>query len=175
LYLDEMEYWLLAERSVRVSKSTISRVLKRNGWTRKEIRRISCQRSEELRQLYRDEMAQFIADDLVFLDESIFNEKTGWRTKAYAPVGREARYHEDIRRGDTWSICAAMTLDGWLPCTAYKQGYFKADHFYEWITVHLLPTLDRLSVRPRVIVLDNVSIHRADEIRAAIKGAGHLL
>jgi hypothetical protein len=68
-----------------------------------------------------------------------------------------------------------MTLDGWLPYTAYKQGYFKADHFYEWITMHLLLTLDRLSVHPWVIVLDNVSIHRADEIRAAIKGAGHLL
>jgi len=31
-----------------------------------------------LRQLYHDEMSQFAAENLIFLDESIFNEKTGW-------------------------------------------------------------------------------------------------
>jgi hypothetical protein len=35
-------------------------------------------------------MLQFAANDLVFLDESIFNEKTGWRFQAYAPIGDEA-------------------------------------------------------------------------------------
>ena len=40
---DEMVYWLWDERGpgALVSRSTVSRVLKRNKWTRKEIRRIS--------------------------------------------------------------------------------------------------------------------------------------
>jgi hypothetical protein len=27
----------------------------------------------------------------------------------------------DINRGKTWSICAAMTLDGYLPCTGMED------------------------------------------------------
>jgi hypothetical protein len=137
-YQDEMVYWLWYERGVLVSQSTISRVLKHNGWSRKELRRISLGRSEELCQAYRDEMRHFVADDLVFLDESIFNEKTGWRHQAYTPIGSEARYEADLTRGRTWSICAAMTLDGWLSCTG--MYYNKAD-FLNWLINDLLPTI----------------------------------
>lgn len=100
---DEMIYWLFNERGVLVSQPTISRLLRRRGWNRKEMKRISLDRSEELRRSYLDVIRQFAADDLVFLDESIFNEKTGWRHYAYAPIGDEARYEADIRRGKTWN------------------------------------------------------------------------
>jgi hypothetical protein len=65
-----MACWLEYECGVRVSQSTISRLSKRS---KKEVRRIS------LRVERRDEeISRFLADDLVFLDEFIFNEKTGW-------------------------------------------------------------------------------------------------
>ena len=35
-------------------------------------------------------MQQFVAKDIEFLDESIFNKKTGWRHRAYAPIEHEA-------------------------------------------------------------------------------------
>jgi hypothetical protein len=41
-------------------------------------------------------MLQFAADDLVFLDESIFYEKTDWRFQAYALISDEARYEADV-------------------------------------------------------------------------------
>ncbi|KAK7178243.1 hypothetical protein PSPO01_15711 [Paraphaeosphaeria sporulosa] len=44
-------------------------------------------------------MAQYTQEDLCFIDEAIFNEKSGWRNKAYAPVGVDCRYSQDIRRG----------------------------------------------------------------------------
>ena len=55
-------------------------------------------RSETLRRAYLDEIRRFVAEDLIFLDESIFNEKTGRRHHVYAPIGDEARYDADIRR-----------------------------------------------------------------------------
>jgi len=61
----------------------------------------SSSRNKELRELYRSNIRRFSADDLVFLDESIFNEKTGWRHHAYAPISHKARWAQDIRRGDT--------------------------------------------------------------------------
>ena len=56
------------------------------------------------------EISCFLADDLVFPDESIFNEKTGWRHMPYAPIGHETRYSASVWRGQNWSI---MTLEGW--------------------------------------------------------------
>jgi hypothetical protein len=70
-------------------------------------------------------MRRYTAEDLVFLDESIFNEKTGWRHYAYALIGYEARYTQEIKRGDTYAILPAYTVNyGYLPCTSIKKGYY---------------------------------------------------
>jgi len=169
-----MVYWLFYEHGVNVHRSTVSRLLKKKGWTKKEVRRISLARSEPLRQLYREEMLRFTADDMVFLDESIFNEKTGWRHQAYAPIGEEARYNADVQRGKTWSIIAAMTLNGWLPCTGVKVGYYNADSFYSWLVNELLPTLCQ-SGRIMVVVMDNLGIHTSERVIQAIQAEGHIV
>jgi transposase len=51
---DEIVYWLWMEREVLVSQSTVSRLLKRRKWTRKELRRISLARCEDLRAGYKE-------------------------------------------------------------------------------------------------------------------------
>jgi len=67
-------------------------MLKRNNWTRKEARWLLLAASQSLRQHYLKDVGRFNAEDLVFLDESIFNKKTSWRHQAYAPIGHKARY-----------------------------------------------------------------------------------
>ena len=73
----EMRTWLLLERDIIVSQSAISRTIKRNGWTRKKLKLTAQGRSEALHDTWRTEMRQYTADQLVFLDESIFKEQTG--------------------------------------------------------------------------------------------------
>ena len=131
---DEMRQWLFNERGVICSQPTISRLIKRNNWSRKMLERVSASRNEELRQQYRELMLDIDSSRLIFLDESIFNEKTGWRSRGYAPIGEEARYFGNIRRGDTWAIIAAMSRDDWLPCTSLKKGYYSKLEFKDWIT-----------------------------------------
>ena len=121
-------------------------------------------------------MSQFAAENLVFLDESIFNEKTGWRYWAYAPIGEEARYHADVRRGAIWSIVAAMTVNGWLSCTGIKQGYYNKKQFLEWLQNELLATLQQVyRGKSLVIVLDNCSVHVDPRVEQMIEAAGHLI
>ncbi|KAF1942389.1 hypothetical protein EJ02DRAFT_303682, partial [Clathrospora elynae] len=65
----------------------------------------------------------YMQEDMVFLDESIFNEKTSWRHKAYGLVGNVSCYMQDISRGLTQAILLAYTAKyGYLPCTGIKQG-----------------------------------------------------
>jgi len=172
---EEIIFWLWCERGVLVYQSTVSRMLKRRKWTQKELRRISLGRSDELRQRWKEEIRQFAAEDLVFFDESIFNEKTGWRYRAYGPIGQDIRYPADVQRGRIWSICAAMTIEGWLPCTGVKEGYFQTPDLLNWLQSMLLPALRRENDRPRVVVLDNNSTHIDEVIVNAIEAEGHLV
>ena len=176
MYQDEIVEWLLEERDVTVCQSTVSNILRRNNWTRKSLYLISNRRNERLRHAYIQEMADYAADDLIFIDESLFNEKTGWRSKAYAPIGHPARYKTDISRGKTYSILPALDIDGYLPCTGIKEGYFNRDDLLEWIQDLLLPAISqKYGPRPMVIVLDNCSTHVSDDVVRLIENAGHIV
>jgi transposase len=158
------------------SLSTIGKYLKDNNWSRRTMLPFCIARNEQLRESYRNGMRRFAADDLVFLDESIFNEKTGWRHHAYAPVGHEARYAQDLKRGDTWAILPAYTHRGYLPCTGIKEGYYSREEFVVWIEERLIPTLRATyGGKPMVIILDNVSIHTNHEITEILERAGYIV
>jgi len=74
-------------------------------------------------------MQDITAKQMVFLDESIFKQQTSWRSMAYGPIGSPARYSNEMTRGDTWSILPAYTVDGYLPCTSIRKGFFNRDAF----------------------------------------------
>jgi hypothetical protein len=86
---------------ILIGVTTISNYLRKTGWTKKSLKLVSRAHSKALRKAYLYEIQSYSADDLIFLDESIFNEKTGWRPRARAPIGDEARYSADINRGAT--------------------------------------------------------------------------
>ena len=83
------------------------------------------QPSQLLRDAWQEKIHQYSAKQLVVIDESLFKLRSGRRAFAYAPIGEPARYHDDMRRGDTQSIFPAYTVDGYLPCTG-KTFLFNA-------------------------------------------------
>ncbi|KAF1977289.1 hypothetical protein BU23DRAFT_453426, partial [Bimuria novae-zelandiae CBS 107.79] len=97
--------------------------------TKRALRLFSIGRNDDLREAYRQSIRRFTQEDLVFLNKSIFNEKTGWRHKAYRPVGSTSRYTQDITRGKTWAILLAYTINSYLPCTGIKEGYYNYEEF----------------------------------------------
>ena len=61
------------------------------------------------------------AEQLVFIDESLFNEITGWRHYAYILVGDSARYHASCTRGHFWSVLPTFIIDRYF-CVGVKKG-----------------------------------------------------
>jgi hypothetical protein len=96
---------------------------------------------------------------MVFLDETLFNEVTGWRLMAWAPIGRDGRYTGDRKRGHIWSILAAYATTGYLPYYVAKEGYFNTESFHKWIVEDLLPYCNLFPGPRSVIILDNASSH----------------
>ena len=94
-----MQWFLLEELDIIVSQPTISRVLRQRRWSRKIAQRIGINRNNELRAQWHADLLRVTAEQLVFIDESMFNESTGWRRYAWAPIGQAARYRGSRTRG----------------------------------------------------------------------------
>ena len=174
LYQDELAEHIEQEWGLSASQATVSRVLKKEGINRKKAERMGPQ-SEVLRTSWRVDMLQFTVNQLVFIDESLFKLQTGWRVMAYAPIGHPARWCDDIRRGRTHAVLPAYTIDGYLPCTGYRQGYYDLNAFMEWVVNHLLPHCNAFPGPRSVICLDNCSTHVNLIIRQIIEARGCLI
>jgi transposase len=68
-----------------------------------------------------------------------------------------------------------MTLDGYLPCTGIKKGYFDASEFTEWLQTNFIPAINATERFPMIVILYNVGIHTGPEVREIIENAGHLI
>ena len=174
LFQNELARYLEEEWEICVTRSTICRALKEANISRKRGQRVGPQ-SDELRVAWQAFASQVKAEQLVFIDESLFKLQTMWRSMAYAPIGEAARYRGDMRRGDTYSILPAYTTEGYLPCTGVKKGYYDTDDIIEWIVTRLLPLCNEYPGERSVIVLDNCSAHVDPRIIQAIEEKGCLI
>jgi transposase len=130
---------------------------------------------QQLRNDYLASMAGILAHQMVFLDETIFNEVTGWRLMAWAPIGQDGRYSGDRTRGHTWSILAAYATTGYFPCYAVREGYYNVEAFHTWLVEELLPLCNPFPGPNSVIILDNASSHCNPIIAEAIHARGCLV
>ena len=100
-----MAEFLFEEWDIRVHRSIVSRLLKEYRISHKQAQHFSNNQSQILRNAWIAFAADVTAEQLIFLDESLFKAQICWRSMAYAPIGDPARWQDDIRRGDTWSWC----------------------------------------------------------------------
>ena len=120
------------------------------------------ERDEEARAAWRAAAAQLDPQQLVFVDESgttiALTRLYGWAPHDQRATGSVPRNH-----GKNTTLVAALTANGlhepWL-----IEGAMDTDSFLWYITEQLAPTL-----RPgQIVVLDNLSVHKAASIRQAI-------
>ena len=83
-----MQDFLFDEFDLQVSVATISRALLRARWSRKAVKARAAERNHELCNMWIGRQATWRASQLVFLDESACNERTGDRKFGWAPIGR---------------------------------------------------------------------------------------
>ena len=121
------------------------------------------ERDEEARAAWRAAAAQLDPEQLVFVDESGTNISLT-RLYGWAPHHRRASGSAPRNHGKNTTLVAALAPDGlrepWL-----LEGAMDTDAFTWYISEQLAPTL-----RPgQVVVVDNLSAHKADRIRQAIE------
>ena len=168
----EMIWFLWEEWGLYIHQSTISRTLKRRRINTKNAQRVGHRQNDELRLNWIAELLHVTAEQLVFIDETLFNESTGWRHRVYAPIGQNGRYHADPTRGRSWSVLSAYTVNEYLPRTGFKEGWFNAETFFRWIVDELLSHCDVFPAHRSVIIMNNASIHCNPRIEEVIRQHG---
>nr|POE79774.1 hypothetical protein CFP56_07840 [Quercus suber] len=117
---------------VKVHRSTINRVIHRHQWSRKVTRRRARDTSVPLRALWMTKAANWSIEQMVFIDESAANKRTGWRKRGYSPVGLSCTDLRSTKRSERWSVLPALTVDGYLlDSTLVYQGSISRDIYVE--------------------------------------------
>jgi len=111
-----MQDFLFDEFDAQVSISTVHKTLERARWSRKVARARAAQRNETLRNAWVGIQKSWVVDQLIFLDESALNERTGDRKYGWAPIGSGCRVARPLKRSERWSILPArVAADNFYP------------------------------------------------------------
>jgi transposase len=124
------------------------------------------ERDEEARHAWREAVAALDPEQFVCVDESGTNISLT-RLYGWAPHDRRATGSVPRNQGKNTTLVAALAPDGvqgpWM-----IEGAMDTATFVWYITEQLAPTL-----RPgQVVVLDNLSVHKAASIRHALEARG---
>ena len=120
----------------------------------------AAQRDEELRDAWVRKIAQWSPEQVIFLDESGVNARSGERTRGWGPKGQIIPYPVHFRKCTNFSILPAMTVDGYIACQVYSGGV-NADTFKVFVENQLLPLCNEFPGPNSIIVIDNASIHKS--------------
>ena len=109
---------------------------------------------------------QLDAKRLVFVDEMGTNTSLS-PTYAWAPKGRRAYCSVPRNRGANTTVLSSMSVEGMGPSLSV-EGSTTSVVFEAYVEHVLVPTLRK----GRVVVMDNLSAHKGERIRAMIEARG---
>ncbi|MFS8903101.1 IS630 family transposase [Synechococcus sp. H60.4] len=162
---------LLRERlAINVSTVTIHNFLKKQGMTpkKKTYRSARVQEEEVQRErlAYSQEVRDIAAEDLIALDQTGVWEGME-RGVARSLRGQRAYHYRQRYKGEKHTVIGAISLRGVVGCRVIKGGMKKED-FLEFLRSELCPKLDAR----KVVIMDNLNIHRSREVEELIRGTG---
>lgn len=169
-----MQQYLFDSFDIEISVRSIYDYLQRARWSRKVIQVVATEQSLPLRIAWQGLQPQWDDNQLVFLDESASNERTGDRRYGWSPVGVVCKVSRPLKRSEQWSILPALCNTGYIDWIVY-QGAITADIFVEFLQERVLPHCTPYPGVRSVIILDNASIHKDRRILEACNRAGVLL
>ena len=157
IYLSELQVELRA-MGTEVHVSTICRFLNKSRFTRKKMRQVAIQRSEELRAKYFAEVALYDSSMLIFIDETGSNRKDAMRKFGYSLIGQRCEAKRLLARGQRVSSIAALSSEGILD-VKFVHGNVNSEIFSQFIELYVLPHLLPFNGTNcnSIVVMDNAS------------------
>ena len=191
-FLDEFLLLLDTNRFISVHYTTIFKELERANVSRKKLQKVAIERDDDKRADFRQCMAQYLPEEISFIDETSKDERTHSRRYARSRKGRGAQKNLPFVCRRHVSTEALLTLDGMVAGTTV-EGSITSETFMAWLkfTVVCLalqfsspfltsssPQLPKCSayLGPlSVLIIDNAKIHHSPEILELCDHVGELI
>ncbi|MFP5275464.1 IS630 family transposase [Coleofasciculus sp.] len=171
--LEELQTLLEREIGVRLSRTTVDRMLKKLNITVKKktfhADEKETERTQNKRVKFWQLVQSFLAENLIFIDESGVNLALT-RLSARSPKGQRAHGKRPQTRGKNVSIISALGLQG-VVTQVSLLGAIDGLTFEAFIARKLVPYL----WSGACVILDNCSIHLGKTIESLIQEAGATL
>ena len=176
IYLSEICQVIYEATFVKVSGSTVCRVLQRNGFSRKKVRQVAKQRCVVFRAAFLSQALQFSSDMFVWIDESGSDARNHIRKFGYALRGMTPTYHRKLGRGKRVSAIAAIATSG-LVGVELTTGTVCGETFLDFVRGTLIPEMEPFdgTAKKSIAIMDNCSIHHTGEVQQAFQENGILL
>jgi len=153
-----------------VSRSTMCVFLKKVGLSLKKKTFRSAKAASEDGQKQRLEYWQKVkevkAENLIFIDETGIWEGME-RSVARSPKGKRAFSYREKYKGQKHTVIGAISLDG-VVCVKTIKASMKGEDFRAFLRDDLSPKLNA----DKVVVMDNLNTHKAEEAQQIITATG---
>jgi transposase len=137
LYLDELQSALYEQRAVDVSLATLSRALMAASITNKAIAQEALEQNERLRAEWQARWGQEDPIRNIWLDESGCDDRTAYRGRGWAPLGRHCVQRMPFNHGTKYSVLPALTSEGIVAVEIF-EGAVNKDRFISFIRNHIV-------------------------------------
>jgi len=134
----------------------------------KIFKNVALQQNQKLQWRWERILVDFIADQIVYMDESICNERTGDRKYGWAPIGIEAKTKCLYKRTKRYFILPAYTIQSYTEILIH-QNSITGDIFVEWILEKIIPNINAWPAPKSVLIINNIFIHKSPKIKQTIK------
>ena len=169
-YLDKSARYLYNDFELVIDESTIWHHLKNIKWSRKKAIKLAKERDKELRDDWAVKLSRWDNRQLIYIDESASNERTGDIKYGRSPKGLPSRYIGFFQRSKRWSILPAFTVNGYITFLIY-HGSITASFYHAFIRDQVLPLCDREGGDRSILIMDNARIHHSQALKELCKEA----
>jgi transposase len=114
----------------------------------------------DARAVYASQLAMIPDSNLIFLDETGFNQHT-CRTYGYSTINAKAFINVPANRNINKSLLCAIGVNGVI-AYSYRQGAYNSESFKFFILQHLVPHFR--SNPAYVLIMDNAQFHKSSAI-----------
>jgi transposase len=122
LFQDEVANEIYDCFDVKLNQPQMSRMYKSLGITNKKLKYTATQQEQALIDQWANKMKAWKCSQLVYIDESASNEKTGERKYGWAPLGIPAKQKQWLKRSKRWSVLPAYTYEGYIKAITFQGG-----------------------------------------------------
>jgi hypothetical protein len=144
-----------------VTTSSIRRALVAKGWSKKSTRQQAREQNAELREWYLHNLSDFQSYQLVYVDESGYDKRVGFRRTGWSPLGVSPMQVSQFHRDQRYQILPAYAQGGIVFSRVFR-GSTDATVF-DFIA-QLLQHCGRWPEPKSVLVMDNASFHHSERM-----------